>query len=70
MKRWLVLALGLGIAAVAGWAVLTGVDAGGGASVSPPKPPVEGAHSEIDQASRDQLRSILREADREASDSL
>ncbi len=50
MRRWLVLSLGLGIAAVAGYALLTG------------SAPPHANHDEIGDQSREQLREILREA--------
>ena len=57
--RWLVLPIGIGVAAVAGYALLM--------SPVPKRSGPEGppAHAEIDQESRQQLREILRDADRE-----
>ena len=61
MRRWLVLSLGIGIAAVAGYALLTGA-----------RPPhagghhAHGPHDEISEESRAQLREILREGSSEA----
>ena len=59
MKRWLALPICLGLAAVAGYVLLTSGPAGQSAS---PRPP---AHNEIGQESRDKLREILRDADRD-----
>ncbi len=56
MKRWLVLPIGLGVAAVAGWVLLSS-PSGSTRGKSPY------SHAEIDQESREQLRQILRQAD-------
>lgn len=58
MNRWLVLPIGLGVAAVAGWVLLSSPTGSTGQ-----RRPV--AYDEIDQESRDQLREILRRADEE-----
>jgi hypothetical protein len=50
VTRWLALALGLGAAALAVWAL---------ASRRPPAPPLD----DIDDASRARLEQVLREAD-------
>ena len=73
MKRWLVLTLGLGVAAIAGLSLLVGGDfgtaGGSGAAGRAGLPVAEVAaapqHDVIDQESRNQLQAILREADRE-----
>ncbi len=77
VKRWLVLTLGLGVAAIAGLSLLAGGDfgaAGGSGAAGRQGLPVAAAaapaaaapqHDVIDKASRDQLRAILREADRQ-----
>lgn len=66
MKRWLVLVVGLGLAGLAGYSLLT--LARGPATSEPPRkasvaasapPPAD----HIDQKSRDALREILRDAD-------
>ncbi len=72
--RWLVLAFGLGIAAIAGWSLLAGVDGGAPSSVAAranhsASSHADSSHAEIDEASRDQLRAILREADRDGANS-
>lgn len=56
MKRWLVVPIGLGLAVVAGWVLLSSPTG---------SPPVESSqgHAEIDRQSREQLREILRKAD-------
>jgi hypothetical protein len=56
LKRWMILPLGLGAAAVAGWVLLAG------SSGLPGSESLHG-HAEIDQESREQLRQILRRAD-------
>ena len=56
VKRWLVVPLGLGLAAVAGWALLSS----SGSSTRAKSP---ASHEAIDQQSRDELRKILLEAD-------
>ncbi len=58
VNRWLVLPIGLGVAAVAGWVLLSSPSGSTGAK-SPR------SHAEIDQESREQLRQILRHADEE-----
>lgn len=63
MRRWLVLALGLALAAVAGHALLTlqresGSRGGAGEARRVPSP---APHDEIDEASRQRLLEILRE---------
>lgn len=72
--RWLVLAFGLGIAAIAGWSLLSGIDAGGPTNAAAREsqsasPHADSSHAEIDEASRDRLRAILREADRDGANS-
>ncbi|MCZ6464078.1 MAG: hypothetical protein O7A09_07035 [Proteobacteria bacterium] len=62
MKRWLALSFGLAIAAVAGYALLSG---------APSELPADATvaatgHAEIDEASRARLQKILRQADEEA----
>ena len=77
MKRWLVLTLGLGVAALAGLSLITGgkvADVRPGSGASGAKAPGSNVsapshHAEIDRHSRDQLRAILREADRVEADS-
>ena len=69
MKRWLVLTLGLGLAAIAGVSLLTGADIGSGLREPLHPTSAASAHDEIDQASRDQLQAILREADRDGAKS-
>ena len=72
MKRWLVFTLGftlgLGVAAIAGWSLLTGGEISRRPRDGATTPAAHATHTdlhenEIDQASRDQLRAILREAD-------
>ncbi len=71
MKRWLVLTLGLGVAAIAGLSLLVGGDPGapdGSGAASRDRLSIVATapqHDVIDQASRNQLQAILREADRE-----
>ena len=72
MKRWLVLTLGLGVAAIAVLSLL-GVDIGSDAAndanhVSADPHHAAPHHGEIDQKSRDQMRAILREAESEGAD--
>ncbi len=61
LKRWLMLALGLGFAAIVGYAVLTA------APEQPARPAVSTRAAEpsdhIDRESRDAMRDLLREAD-------
>ena len=60
MRRWLVLPLGIGIAALAGYVLLTGANeppAGGETTGAADAP-----HDEIDEESRERLRAILRDA--------
>ena len=57
VTRWLVLPIGLGLAATAAYVLLTGQPP---LSSPAPGPPV---HQEISQQSRDQLREILRDAE-------
>ena len=64
VKRWLVLTLGLGMAAIAGLALLTGVGMDAG---KPSSPASSVHHDDIDDASRDQLRAILKQADAEGA---
>lgn len=64
MRRWLVLSLGLGIAAAAGWALLT-AGAPGPDDSARARPPEAGALDEIDPRSRERLEDILREAERD-----
>jgi hypothetical protein len=74
VKRWLVLAFGLGIGLVAAYAVLTG-----GSKTAPEAPAVSstsereasaaGAAGEIGEPSRARLLEILRQADREEESS-
>ena len=71
MTRWLLLPLGLGLAALAAYALLSSPPA----RVSSPPPPLSSrpepgagrppppAHPEIREASREKLLDILREAD-------
>ena len=59
LKRWLVLPICLGLAAVAGYVLLSGGPVRQSASRQPPP------HSEIRQESKDELVEILREADRD-----
>ena len=56
VKRWLVLPMGLGLAVVAGWVLLS--SPGGSARAKSPQ-----THTEIDRESREQLRQILRQVD-------
>ncbi|MDP6979432.1 MAG: hypothetical protein QF570_12665 [Myxococcota bacterium] len=67
---WLGVLLALGIAAVAGWALLTQQQARerNALPVLEDRPEAATQHDrdQIDQESRDQLRDILRQADREA----
>ncbi len=56
VNRWLVLPIGLGVAAVAGWVLLS--SPGGSPPAKSPQ-----THAEIDRESREQLRQILRHAD-------
>ena len=65
MKRWLVLTIALGVAAVAGLTLLTGRDIDPEPRQHSAHAPAESHHAEIDQKSRDQLRAILRDADRD-----
>ena len=53
VRRWLVLSLGLGIAAAAGYVLLTS------------SPPPSGSHDEIGDPSRARLQEILRKAESE-----
>jgi hypothetical protein len=64
MRRWLVLSLGLGIAAAAGFALLT-TRAPRRDAPAPSVAPDSAALDEIDAASRARLEKILREAGRE-----
>lgn len=62
----LLLIIGLGAAAIAGYVVLSGVDlktllASSAAPARPAEPAQE--HDQIDEKSRERLRAILREAD-------
>jgi hypothetical protein len=70
--RWLLLTLGLGVAAIAGLSLL-GVDIVSDVGPSPSHPSQRHAkaelpHSEIDQKSRDQMRAILRASESEGAD--
>jgi hypothetical protein len=56
VSRWLVVPIGLGLAAATAWLLLTG-----GPPI-PEAPAPTGAHDEIGEPSRDELREILREA--------
>ena len=56
MKRWLVLPMGLGLAVVVGWVLLSSPNGS-------PRAENPHAHAEIDEESREQLRQILRQAD-------
>jgi hypothetical protein len=66
VKRWLVLTLGLGLAGIAGYSLLT-LARGSTRSASAPSAeavrPAPAPDDHIDQASRDALREILRDAD-------
>ena len=66
MTRALFLIIGLGAAAIAGYVVLSGVDLK--TLLAPQAVPARPAesmqeHDQIDEESRERLRSILREAD-------
>ena len=66
LTRVLLLIIGLGAAAIAGYVVLSGVDlktllASSAAPARPAEPAQE--HDQIDEKSRERLRAILREAD-------
>ena len=77
MKRWLVLTLGLGVAAIAVLSLL-GVDIGSDAANDASQVSAEPQHAEphhavphhgeIDQKSRDRMLAILREAESEGAD--
>jgi hypothetical protein len=76
VRRWLVLSLGFGIAAVAGYALITSSPArslhrdavSAGASGAPADPHSHGApHDEIGDDSRAKLEEILLDADAEDS---
>lgn len=70
MTRGLFLIIGLGAAALAGYVLLTGVDLAAllGQSSSVQSQPTPPSHDEIDDESRQRLRAILREADKNVSD--
>ncbi len=63
MKRWLALSFGLAIAAVAGYALLSGAPREQSAEATV----AANGHAEIDEASRAKLQEILRQADEEAA---
>jgi hypothetical protein len=58
VSRWLVLPIGLGLAAAAAWLLL------GGALLLPQAPPPTGPHDEIREESRAELRELLRDAEK------
>lgn len=74
MKRWLALPIGLALVLVAGWLVLSGPqpDAGGSEAAaktanrpSASRSETAGPSAEIDDASRERLEQILRDAEDE-----
>ncbi len=70
LPAWLGVPLALGIAALAAWALLTQQRASQRNAlpelVEAPEAVTQHDRDQIDEASRDQLRKILRQADREA----
>jgi hypothetical protein len=67
VKRWLVLTLGLGVAAIAGLSLL-GVEIGSHVEDSESHVHAQPHHDDIDQQSRDKMRAILRQAEAEGAD--
>ena len=66
MTRWLVLPLGFFLVALAGYALLSSrPEPRRTAPAAATRAPASDAHGEIDDASRAQLRALLREADRQ-----
>lgn len=59
MKPWLVVAVGLGLALVAGYVLLASGPIGSGESGPDPDAP----YGEIRDASREQMRDLLRDAE-------
>lgn len=62
MKRWLIVTVGLGMAAAGAWVLLTSTTETGRRGIQA-KP--EPAHGDIREESKQRLRDILREADEE-----